>query len=129
CGGGGGSGRTWRRCPRQSSTRGRVRSGNFSPCGGAPAVPAEQVQEFAAGLGPVGTIVRLRMLAVGVALTGDAIGAGVLFHFVGADRIGAGRVLPQKLGAPGRGGFGGAGVRAQFWAGLERAECRGLVLW
>ncbi|HEY6367304.1 MAG TPA: hypothetical protein VI585_21185, partial [Candidatus Binatia bacterium] len=36
--------------------------------------PAKQVQEFAAGLGPVGKIMRLGMLAIGDTLAGNAVG-------------------------------------------------------
>ena len=49
---------------------------------------------------------RLRVLAVGETLAGDAVGSGVLLHFIGADKVGPGRVQSEDLGAQRRGDLG-----------------------
>src|SRR5262245_2086780 len=103
-------------------------NGGLGLSSGSP-VPAEQVQKFAPGLGPVGAIVRLRVLAVGMTLARDGIGAGVLFHFVGADRVGPGRVQPKDLGAQCRGDFGVAMLSPQFGRDLESSKRLDRILW
>jgi hypothetical protein len=100
----------------------------LAPSGAGAAVPAEQVQELAPGLGAVGKIVRFGALAVRETLAGDAVGPGVLLDFRGADRVGAGRVQPEDLGAERRGDFRVAVPGAQLGRDLKGPKGLDLVL-